>query len=156
MVTRRATGVLRPVTLSVTEGEPRLSPIPSSVREALVDPHWRRAMEEEYQALLANQTWDLVPRPSGCNVVTGKWIWTIKRQADETLERYKARWVLRGCSQRPGVDYDETFSPVVKPATVRTVLSLVVCAPAGCEECFSPWHLVRDSVLQSASRVCGL
>ena len=46
-----------------------------------------------------------------------------KRRADGTLERYKARWVLRGFTQRPGVDYDETFSPVVKPATVRTVLS---------------------------------
>ncbi|WVZ91561.1 LOW QUALITY PROTEIN: hypothetical protein U9M48_037713 [Paspalum notatum var. saurae] len=68
--------------------------------------------------------WHLVPRPSGCNVVNSKWIWTHKRRADGTLDRYKARWVLRGFTQRPGVDYDETFSPVVKPATVRTVLSL--------------------------------
>jgi histone deacetylase 1/2 len=126
MVTRQAAEVLRPRALSTTEGEPRLSPIPTSVREALADPNWRRAMEEEYGALLANQTWDLVPRPSGCNVVTGKWIWTIKRRVDGTLERYKARWVLRGFTQRPGVDYDETFSPVVKPATVRTVLSLAL------------------------------
>ena len=74
MVTRRMAS--QPVTLSATEGEPRISPVPSSVRDALADPHWRRAMEEEYAALLANQTWDLVPRPSGCNVVTGKWIWT--------------------------------------------------------------------------------
>jgi hypothetical protein len=60
-------------------------------------------------------------------VVTGKWIWTIKRRADGTLERYKARWVLQGFTQRPGVDYDdETFSPVVKPAIVRTVLSLAL------------------------------
>jgi histone deacetylase 1/2 len=81
---------------------------------------------EEYGALLANQTWDLVRRPSGCNVVTDKWIWTIKRRADGTRERYKARWVLRGFTQRLGVDYDETFSPVVKPATVHTVLSLTL------------------------------
>ena len=74
---------------------------------------------EEYAALLANQTWDLVSRPSGCNVVTGKWIWTHKRRADGTLERYKARWVLQGFTQQSGVDDDETFSPVVKPATVR-------------------------------------
>jgi histone deacetylase 1/2 len=126
MVTRQAAGVLRPLALSATEGEPRLSSIPTSVREALADPNWRCMMEEEYRALLANQTWDLVPRPSGCNVVTGKCIWTIKRRADDTLERYKARWVLRGFTQRPGVDYDETFSTVVKPTTVRTVLSLAL------------------------------
>jgi hypothetical protein len=81
----------------------------------------------------------------GCNVLTGKWIWTIKRRVDGTLERYKARWVLRGFTQRPGVDNDETFSPVVKPATVRTVLSLALSlslsvlarAPARCQECIS-------------------
>ena len=67
-----------------------------------------------------------MPRPSGSNVVTGKWNWTRKRRADGTLECYKARWVLRGFTQRPGVDYDKTFSPVVKPATVRTVLSLAL------------------------------
>ncbi|WVZ58836.1 hypothetical protein U9M48_009062 [Paspalum notatum var. saurae] len=126
MVTRQAAGVLRPRVLSAAATEPRISPVPSSVRDALADPHWRRAMEEEYAALLVNQTWDLVPRSPGCNVVTGKWIWTHKRRADGTLDRYKARWVLRGFSQRPGVDYDETFSPVVKPATVRTVLSLAL------------------------------
>ena len=112
-------------TLSANEGEPQVSPVPS-VRDTLADPHWRRAMEEEYAALLANQTWDLVPRLSGCNVVTGKWIWTHKLRADGTLERYNACWVLRGFTQRPGVDYDETFSPVVKPAMVRTVLSLAL------------------------------
>ncbi|WVZ87057.1 LOW QUALITY PROTEIN: hypothetical protein U9M48_033752 [Paspalum notatum var. saurae] len=126
MVTRRAAGVLRPAALSTAAVEPGISPVPSSVRDALADPHWRRAMEEEYAALLANQTWDLVPPPPGGNVVTGKWIWTHKRRADGTLDRYKARWVLRGFTQRPGVDYDETFSPVVKPATVRTVLSLAL------------------------------
>jgi hypothetical protein len=83
-------------------------------------------MEEEYAALFANQTWDLVPRSPGSNVITGKWIWTHKRRADGTLERYKARWVLRGFTQRPEVDYDETFSPVVKPATVCTMLSLAL------------------------------
>jgi len=59
-----------------------------------------------------------------CLIVTGKWIWTHKRRADGTLEQYKARWVLRGFTRCPGVDYDETFSPVVKPAIVRTMLSL--------------------------------
>jgi hypothetical protein len=83
-------------------------------------------MEEEYGALLANRTWDLVPRPPRANVVTGKRIFKHKFQADGSLERYKARWVLRGFTQCPGVDFDETFSPVVKLATVRTVLSLAL------------------------------
>ena len=103
-------------------GDSEVSPIPSSIRKALLHPHWRHAMEEEYAALLTNQTWDPVPRGPGSNIVTDKWIWTHKHRADGTLERYKARWVLWGFTQRLSVDYDETFSPVVKPATVRTVL----------------------------------
>ena len=59
-------------------------------------------------------------------MVTGKWIFKHKLKADGSLERYKARWVLRGFTQRPGVDFDETFSHVVKPATVRTILSLAL------------------------------
>jgi hypothetical protein len=83
-------------------------------------------MEEEYRALISNGTWELVPRPQGSNVVTGKWVFTHRLHADGTLDHYKARWVLRGFIQRPGVDYDETFSLVVKPATVRTVLATAV------------------------------
>jgi hypothetical protein len=83
-------------------------------------------MEDEYEALMSNETWDLVPRPQGSNVVTDKWVFTHKFRADGTFDRYKDRWVLRGFTQRPGVDYDETFSPVVKPATVRMVLATAV------------------------------
>ena len=83
-------------------------------------------MEEERSALLQNHTWDLVPRPPRANVVTGKWIFKHKFRSDGSLERYKARWVLRSFTQWHGVDFDETFSPVVKPATVRTVLSLAL------------------------------
>jgi hypothetical protein len=65
-----------------------------------------------------------------------------------------------GFTQRPGVEYDDTFSPVVKPATARTVLSLALsilaCAPARCQECISSWHSDRDCLLQPANRVCGL
>jgi hypothetical protein len=68
----------------------------------------------------------LVSRPPRANVVTDKWIFRHKLKADGSLDRYKARWVLRGFTQHPGVDYDETFSPVVKSATVRTMLTLVV------------------------------
>jgi hypothetical protein len=131
MVTRRAAGVLRPVDRLILAADtsstpPDASSVPSSVRTALADPHWRRAMKEEYAALLANHTWDLVPCPPGTNVVTGKWLFRHKLTSDGSLDRYKARWVLRGFTQRPGVVYDETFSPAVKFATVRAVLSLAL------------------------------
>jgi hypothetical protein len=69
-------------------------------------------MEQEYSALIGNHTWDLLPRPPHCNVVTGKWVFKHKFKADGSLERYKARWVLRGFTQRPGIDFSKTFSPV--------------------------------------------
>lgn len=103
-----------------------LSPVLKAFRSALAYPNWRAAMEEEHAALLQNQTWDWVPRPRHANIVTGKWILKHKFQADGSPECYKARWVLRGFTQRPGVDFAETFGPVVKPAMVRTVLSLAL------------------------------
>jgi hypothetical protein len=70
--------------------------------------------------------WDLVPRPIGSNVVTGKWIFKHKFNFDGSLEWYKAHWVIRGFTQWPSIDYNETFWPVVKSATVRTMLSLAI------------------------------
>jgi hypothetical protein len=96
----------------------------SFVRTALADPHWRRAMEE-YAALLAHHTWDLVSCPPGTNVVIGKWLFRHKLTSDSSLDSYKTRWVLRGFTPCPGVDYDETFS-LVKFATVRAVLFLAL------------------------------
>ncbi|XP_066323819.1 uncharacterized mitochondrial protein AtMg00810-like [Miscanthus floridulus] len=101
-----------------------LSSPPGSVHAALRDLTWRQAMQEEYDALVSNGTWTLVPRLVGANVITGKWIFKNKLNLDGTLERRKARWVVRGFNQRAGVDSHQTFSPVVKPATIRTVLHL--------------------------------
>lgn len=81
-------------------------------------------MKDEFDALMRNRTWRLVPRPPGARVLTGKWVLKNKLNPDGTLERRKARWVVRGDHQRPGVDFDQTFSPVVKLATIRTVLTL--------------------------------
>jgi hypothetical protein len=113
-----------PLVLTATTTTAPPSPIPTSVRATPVDPNWRAAMEEEYGALLSNRTWDLVPQLRGSNVITSKWVFTHKSLSDGTFDRYKARWVLRGFTQCSGVDYDETFNPVVKPATVRTVLAI--------------------------------
>lgn len=81
-------------------------------------------MALEFEALQWNRTWRLVDRPPGAHVVSGKWVFRHKLNPNGTLERYKARWVVRGFTQRAGVDFDETFTPVVKPATIRTVLTI--------------------------------
>lgn len=89
-------------------------------------PNWHSAMVEEYNALLSNRSWDLIALPPNANVVSGKWNFRHKHKSYGSLDRYKACWVLRGFSQQPGVDFDETFSPIVKLVTIHTVLSLDV------------------------------
>lgn len=86
--------------------------------------HWQSAMNDEFSALQKNHTWTLVPSTSTMNVVGCRWVYRIKRKADVSIDRYKARLVAKGFNQQDGLDYDETFSPVIKPATIRTVLSI--------------------------------
>jgi len=92
--------------------------------QALQLPHWKKAMQDEMDALHANHTWTLVPKTSTMNLVSSKWIFKVKTQSDGTIDRYKARLVARGFTQLPGLDYDETFSPVVKPGTIRLILNI--------------------------------
>ncbi|PRQ37607.1 putative RNA-directed DNA polymerase [Rosa chinensis] len=98
--------------------------IPSNVQDALTNPKWTKAMNEELEALQKNATWELVPMPVGKKTVGCRWVFTVKLNADGTINRYKARLVAKGYTQRYGIDYEETFAPVAKINTVRILISL--------------------------------
>ncbi|PWA86467.1 gag/pol polyprotein [Artemisia annua] len=106
--------------------DPPNSVEPSSFTVANKSPEWRQAMAEEFDALVRNGTWSLVPCAKNTNVIDSKWVYRIKRDANGNVTRYKARLVAKGFNQKPGIDYQETFSPVVKATTIRVLLSLAV------------------------------
>ena len=89
------------------------------------DPQWRHTMDLEFNALLHNQTWELIPRTNQY-VIGCKLIFRIKRKADGTIDKYKACLVAKGFHQQFRKDSFETFSPVTKPVTIRTVLSIAL------------------------------
>ncbi|KAK0599182.1 hypothetical protein LWI29_003021 [Acer saccharum] len=99
---------------------------PTNLSQAHKFLEWRHAISAEYDALVQNGTWKLVPSSSTQNVVGCKWIFRIKRHPDGSVARYKARLVAKDFNQRPGVDFTETYSPVVKPVTVRLILTFAV------------------------------
>jgi hypothetical protein len=86
---------------------------------------WKEAMKEEMDALERNGTWDLVELPKDRKIVGCKWVYKLKKGVDDKVERYKARLVEKGYSQKEGIDFHEIFSPVVKLVSIRVVLALV-------------------------------
>lgn len=87
---------------------------PHTIKIALQVHEWKQAIQEEYDALIKQHTWTLVPLPPDENLVSCKWILKLKKHANGTIARHKTRLVARGFSQEYGVDYDETFSPMVR------------------------------------------
>lgn len=99
---------------------------PTTLKQAIKDPNWAEAMQTEIAALHKNQTWDLVDPPKDVNIIGCKWVYKLKYKPDGSVDRYKARLVARGFNQTFGLDYFETFSPVVKAATIRIVLTIAL------------------------------
>jgi hypothetical protein len=97
---------------------------PTSYEEAEKKKEWKDVMVEEYQSIINNDVWDVVPRPKEKIVISSKWIYKTKYSIDGSIEKYKARFVAHGFSQKQGIDYKETFSPVERQTSMRAILSL--------------------------------
>lgn len=102
--------------------------MPKSYQEALESEDanwWKKAIEEEFSSLMENGTWNLVPLPEGRTTIQNKWVFDIKPGHNDSPPRFKARLVAKGFTQEFGVDYEETFAPVLKHSALRVVLGLI-------------------------------
>ena len=100
---------------------------PSTVSQAIESSDsdaWTDAMQQEYDSLIKNDTWDLVPLPPNRKPISTRWIFKVKQHADGSIDRFKARFVVRGYSQVEGIDYDETFAPVGRFGSLRVLLAI--------------------------------
>jgi hypothetical protein len=103
---------------------------PKTIAEARMQsnwPQWKQAMDKEIRMLEKAGTWKTVPRPAKRNIVGSKWVFRIKRKADRSIDKYKVQLVAHGFMQMYGVDYFSTYSPVVKLASFRIILTIATC-----------------------------
>lgn len=101
--------------------------IPENYNDAILSKEkqrWMEAMDEEMASLQSHDTWELVQLPEGSNVVGCKWVYNLKYDESNEIQRFKARLVAQGCTQRYGIDYSETFAPVARNTTLRVLLSI--------------------------------
>jgi hypothetical protein len=120
--------------------------IPSTIEEAYSSPDadfWKEAIRSEMDSIMSNATWEVVERPYGCKPIGSKWVFKKKFRPDGTIERYKARLVIKGYSQKEGDDFFDTYSPMARLTTIRVLLSLAA----------SHGHEKFDRTLTSASFV---
>jgi hypothetical protein len=101
---------------------------PASFSEALHSPNrdeWKIAMQEEMNSMDKNNVWELVDLPPRRNTIRNKWVLKVKRKANGSIDRYKARFMAKDYTQREGIDYEDTFSPMVRFASIRLILSII-------------------------------
>jgi hypothetical protein len=97
---------------------------PTYLKEAAKEPHWVEAMNQDIDSIDKNKTWDLVDLPRKKKSIGVKWVYKTKLNEKGKIEKHKARLVAKGFSQQLGIDYGETFAPISRLDTVRTLLSI--------------------------------
>jgi hypothetical protein len=81
-------------------------------------------MVEDYDSIVKSSAWEIFPRPIDKSVVGSRWIYKVKQVVDGSVEKYKARFVAGGFSQIEGIDYEDTFTPVARYSSIRSILAL--------------------------------
>jgi hypothetical protein len=97
---------------------------PTRFEESIQKKEWANVITKEYQSIIKNDIWEIIPRPDSKDVVSSRWLFKIKHAADGSIEKYKVRFVARGFSQKEGIDYEETFAPVDRYTSIRTIIAL--------------------------------
>jgi hypothetical protein len=99
---------------------------PTCFEQAIRNPKWDNAMDEEMATLDANVTWELVALPKDKKTIGCKWVYKVKHNVNGSVNRYKARLVAKGYAQTYGIDYEETYSPIAKMTTIRAIIVMAV------------------------------
>jgi hypothetical protein len=115
-------------TLQEAEGHALMSNIidskPSTFEEVVEKPEWKDAMMEEYEFIMKNDVWKVILGPEEKSIVNSRWIYKIKHVADDNIDKYKEMFVARGFSKKEGKYYDETFAPIAKYTSIRSIIAI--------------------------------
>lgn len=118
---------------------------PQTVQEAISDHEWKLSMKQEYDALMKNETWVLVPRSKDMHLNTNKYMYMTKFKAYGSIDKYKSRLVVREFQQTKGVDFFDTFSYMAKHSTIRVLFTIFSIwlenQASGCEQCDLKWSV---------------